>query len=116
MWWWLTYNVLHAGITALPFRKLGFRHLSITPLYGYNGYLYFIPETEKECTEFRVESYADDLPPDFPKGGHFYYNNRAMAKLSRQLHVLELHKKGEEGWKERYERHLEVTHNSTSKA
>lgn len=82
-------------------------------MYGYNGYQYYIPESEKECTEFQVEPCADNLPPDFPKGGHNYYNNRDMAQIVRLFGALELDKKGPEGWQERYMRYLGATKNST---
>ena len=88
----------------LPPKGFGYRHLSLAPLYGYNGYLYFIPESEREYTKFDVEECDDDIPPEYPKGGHNYYNNRDMALMIRRFCILTQSRMEEEGWQERYEK------------
>lgn len=110
------------GATSLPPYFLGFRHLSAHPLYSSHDALFNVPPQEAECSHFEVDlpstspsnsSKPNGAPvseqpippsktPQFPYGGHNYYNARDMEKLIRTMGWLELEKYGEDGWEERY--------------
>jgi len=94
------------GVHCLPPTRIGYRHLSSTPLYSYHGLLYQIPEGFEEYSEFAVEAETDAPPPDYPLGGHNYYNNRDMAKCNRRLRWLNTLTLGEVDWEQRYLRKL----------
>ena len=76
------------GVHCLPPMVLGFHHLSSNPLYLYHGFLYRIPERFSEFSKYEVEGDDDDPPPDYPLGGHNYYNNRDMEKCLRHFQWL----------------------------
>ncbi|KAH8120339.1 alpha/beta-hydrolase [Phellopilus nigrolimitatus] len=94
------------GAHCLPPKVIGFRHLSQSPLYLFHGGLYRIPPSESECSTFPVKPGDDALPPEYPLGGHNYYNDRDMEKTLRRLRWLDLLHLGQTAWEERYLRHL----------
>ena len=81
---------------------LGFRHLSSTALYLHHGFLYQIPERLSEFSKFEVEDEDDAPPPDYPLGGHNYYNNRDMERLVRRLEWLDIPSFGSSDSENRY--------------
>ncbi|EJD03946.1 alpha/beta-hydrolase [Fomitiporia mediterranea MF3/22] len=90
------------GVPCLPPKAIEFRHLTPSPLYLFHGRLFRIPPSENEHTIFPVQLEDDELPPEFPLGGHNYYNNRDMEGCLRRLQCLDVLKLGETGWEERY--------------
>ncbi|EJD01881.1 alpha/beta-hydrolase [Fomitiporia mediterranea MF3/22] len=100
------------GVTALPSLGLGYRHALISVLYLYRGCLYHTPASEYECSKFNVAHDKDshtDLSPQFPLGGHNYYNGRDLEKTVRRMAwIAKARKKDlDESWKERYMKEVE---------
>ncbi|GJJ15415.1 hypothetical protein Clacol_009692 [Clathrus columnatus] len=128
------------GAYVLPLRRMGYRHLTESPLYLYQGDLYQIPQTECEHGIFTVtqsndpsqhhdshtQGLTDAVKPNsatshsdsqnaidghdhdrliWPRGGHNYYF-RDMENSIRRIDWLELKKRGEENWQERYNARL----------
>ncbi|KAJ4000666.1 Alpha/Beta hydrolase protein [Lentinula boryana] len=88
------------GVPALPPLFLGYRHFTQTPLYYDHMCLYHIPSTESEYTLFHVDA---EKSPEYPRGGHNYYNGRDQERLLRRLGWLEKSlTKDEIHWQESY--------------
>jgi len=93
------------GVPTLPPRILGFSHFTPTPLYLYHGFLYHVPLSECEHSLFTVKHDSDEYslrPPDYPLGGHNYYNGRDMEKCIRRMRWLDIMVSGERDWESRY--------------
>jgi hypothetical protein len=76
-----------SGVPSVPPVYLGYEHFASSPLYLYHEKLYHIPSSESEYTNFAVLPLSDSNPPDYPLGGHMYYNSRDMEKLQRSMKV-----------------------------
>ena len=98
--------VLFSGVPCLPPKAFGYKHLCSNPLYLFHGQLFNIPLEEVEHSFFPVLLDGDVGPPEYPFGGHNYYNNRDMEKIQRRIRCLKLLTKGETGWEDRYRRYL----------
>lgn len=93
-----------SGIPSLPSHKRGYRHFSHTPLFLYQGQLFHIPPSESERTLFTVAAAGDDTAymAIHPRGGHTYYNNRSMERVTLRMQWLEKVMNGGEDWEEKY--------------
>lgn len=101
------------GVPALPPKRFGFRHVINSFLYLHHGCLYNTPPEEVERTFFQVEHDEDTYqshPPEYPLGGHNYYNGRDMEKLVRRMQWLDAVASGElpKDWEHRYAKRLEA--------
>ena len=71
--------------------------------------LYRIPESESEHALFNVAEDKPDgepHPPQFPRGGHNYYNGRDMEKFSRRMEWVSKMMSGGTDWEELYRRQV----------
>lgn len=57
------------------------------PLYFYHGILFRIPASESEHGIFDVSDEALNVgeSPDYPRGGHNYYNGRDLERFARRM-------------------------------
>ncbi|KAF9467910.1 Alpha/Beta hydrolase protein [Collybia nuda] len=94
------------GVPALPPARFGFQHFSQEPLYVAMGRTYQVPTAESEHAIFTVSPPLDGelVAPNFPRGGHNYYNNRDIERLSRRLGWLGQAEPEKDGWEGRYRR------------
>ncbi|EPQ60796.1 alpha/beta-hydrolase [Gloeophyllum trabeum ATCC 11539] len=92
------------GVPSLPPYKLGYRHLTETPLYFSGGRLYHIPPSEREHGLFDVSPDSQDLRTSalYPKGGHNYYNDRDLERSTRRLAWLYENMNKTSDWEEQY--------------
>ncbi|KAF9010231.1 Alpha/Beta hydrolase protein [Cyathus striatus] len=92
------------GVPALPPMLLGYRHFSSQSFYAVEGLLFRIPPTESEYALFHVAPEHDGIArtPQFPHGGHNYYNGRELERFIRRIFWLERAKPNEHAWEERY--------------
>jgi pimeloyl-ACP methyl ester carboxylesterase len=91
------------GVPALPPLWMGYRHLSLSPLFFHHNRLYQIPEADHEYGAFPVQVAEDAEPPEHPRGGHNYYNGRDMERGARRMGWLEKALgKGNGDWEKRY--------------
>lgn len=101
-------------VTALPPSILGYRHFCQNPIYFAQGHLFRIPPDVSECSHFPIKLDDDDaaaaaqkdVPPEFPRGGHNYYNGRDMEGTLQKIWRLKIPTLGEVGWEERHRGHL----------
>ncbi|KAJ6478744.1 Alpha/Beta hydrolase protein [Mycena vitilis] len=96
-----TYN---DGVPSMPPLAFGYRHFAQSPFYFIHGRLYQVPPPSREYALFHLTPDLEDEKnvPDYPRGGHNYYNGRDMEKFARRIMWLEEAMKKEGDWKERY--------------
>ena len=118
------------GVPALPPPYLRFAHASYSFFYLYHGRMYRTPPSEREHGIFTVEPFKTSSIPNlnnpnsdttdspgpsrstislqhlkYPLGGHNYYNNRDMEKLSRRMRWVEVITAGEGTLEEKWEKY-----------
>ncbi|KAI0695600.1 Alpha/Beta hydrolase protein [Cytidiella melzeri] len=79
------------GVPSLPPASFRYQHFTEEPLYFYHGRLFHIPVSENEHGLFHVAKEALDTTqiPQYPRGGHNYYNNRDMEGIARRMQWIE---------------------------
>ncbi|KAH9946636.1 alpha/beta-hydrolase [Amylocystis lapponica] len=100
-----TVRAFNDGVPCVPPTSLGYKHLTRTPLYYYHGRLFHVPATESEHGVFTFSEGALDATkiPDYPRGGHNYYNGRDWEKVVRRIFWLnEILEKHGNGWEDEY--------------
>lgn len=107
-------DLVDKGVPALPPSYVGYRHLCRSPIYLVKDRLYRVPESEMEHALFHTT--ADDATepmrsPQFPLGGHNYYNGRDMEKLTRRMEWVSKMMAGNtswDQWEDLYRRKVEL--------
>jgi len=91
------------GVPALPLYISGYRHFTKEPLYLAEDRLYRVPMIESEHTLFHASRDEKEIEaPNFPLGGHNYYNGRDLERFTRRTTWLDKAIPGTDGWQERY--------------
>lgn len=77
-------------------------------MYTVGGRLYLIPSNESEHSLFHVQPTDESrIVPEFPRGGHNYYNGRELEKFLRRIAWLDKAKPDRDGWEARYKKRAE---------
>ena len=95
---------MNAGVPSLPPATLGYRHFAANPLYFYHGQLFHVPASENEHGVFSIAEEALDVtrPPNHPRGGHNYYNNRDLEGMARKMWWVNEFIDSGPGWESKY--------------
>jgi hypothetical protein len=93
-----------SGVHTLPPQRFGYWHFARGPMYLDKGHLYHIPREATEDSLFTVSLSAQNqnCPPNFPFGGHNYYNGRDLERFMHRTDWLLRAKFDEDGWEDRY--------------
>lgn len=73
-------------------------------MYFYHGRLFYVPVSESEHGSFAVAQDALDATrvPQYPRGGHNYYNNRDMEWIARRMQWIEEMMAKDSDWESSY--------------
>lgn len=96
--------IILLGVPTLPPYGFGYWHFARDAMYLDKGSLYHIPREASEDALFTVSPPMQSTkhPPDYPLGGHNYYNDRDHERFIHRTDWLLQAKYGEDGWEDRY--------------